>query len=44
MTKKKDNIIYENNNGKSSVSVKIDGETVWLTQIHLAKLFLTYKH
>jgi hypothetical protein len=36
-------IIYENQEGNSHISVRIDGETVWLTQIQLAELFPTTK-
>jgi len=36
-------IIYENQDGKSPLSVRIEGETVWLTQVQLADLFLTSK-
>jgi hypothetical protein len=36
-------IIYENKEGISSVSVRIDGETVWLNQAQLAELFSTTK-
>jgi hypothetical protein len=36
-------IIYENKEGKSSVSVKIDGETVWLTQAQMVDLFNSSK-
>lgn len=36
-------IIYESQEGKTNLSVKIDGETVWLTQIQLAELFSTTK-
>ena len=36
-------IIYETQEGKPNISVRIDGETVWLTQIQLAELFSTTK-
>ena len=36
-------IIYENQDGKPNISVRIEGETVWLTQVQLAELFLTTK-
>ncbi len=36
-------IIYENQEGKTPISVRIEGETVWLTQIQLADLFSTTK-
>jgi hypothetical protein len=36
-------IIYENKEGESSISVKIDGETVWLTQSQMVDLFHSSK-
>lgn len=36
-------IIYENNNGRPAVQVRVEGETVWLTQKQLAGLFDTTK-
>ena len=36
-------IIYENQDGKLPISVRIEGETVWLTQMQLADLFSTTK-
>lgn len=36
-------IIYENNEGKTTISVKIDGETVWLTQAQMVELFNSSK-
>jgi len=36
-------IIYTGDNGKSSVEVRMQGETVWLTQKQLAELFDTTK-
>lgn len=36
-------IIYEDENGKSTVSVKIDGDTVWLTQAQMVDLFNSSK-
>lgn len=36
-------IIYTGNNGKSSIEVRMQGETVWLTQKQLAELFDTTK-
>lgn len=34
-------IIYEGNGGKPNIEVRIEGETVWLTQAQLAELFDT---
>ena len=36
-------IIYENRDGKSPISVRIEGETVWLTQVQLVDLFHSSK-
>ncbi len=36
-------IIYENKEGNFSVSVKIDGETIWLTQAQMVELFNSSK-
>ena len=36
-------IIYTGDGGRPALSVRIDGETVWLTQTQLAKLFQTTK-
>ena len=36
-------IIYTGDNGKSSIEVRMQGETVWLTQKQLAELFDTTK-
>ena len=36
-------IIYENKDGKSPISVRIEGETVWLTQLQLVELFQSSK-
>lgn len=41
---KKDNIvIYEDKDGKIDISVKLEGESAWLTQIQLADLFSSTK-
>jgi len=34
-------IIYENSTGETHISVRVEGETVWLTQAQLAELFKT---
>ena len=34
-------IIYEGDSGQPSIEVRIEGETVWLTQAKLAELFTT---
>jgi hypothetical protein len=34
-------IIYEGDSGQPSIEVRIEGETVWLTQAKLAELFKT---
>lgn len=34
-------IIYQSDNGKSGISVRVENETVWLSQIQLAGLFKT---
>ena len=36
-------IIYENAEGKSRVSVRIEGETVWLSQAQMVDLFQSSK-
>ena len=36
-------IIYAGGNGQSSIEVRMQGETVWLTQKQLAELFDTTK-
>ena len=36
-------IIYENNDGKSQISVKVENETVWLSQSQLVSLFKSSK-
>ncbi len=36
-------IIYENQDGKSPISVRIEGETVWLTQAQMVDLFHSSK-
>ncbi len=36
-------IIYEGGNGQPKIDVRIEGETVWLTQLQLAELFGTSK-
>jgi hypothetical protein len=32
-------IIYTGDNGRSGIEVRMQGETVWLTQVQLAELF-----
>ena len=36
-------IIYENQDGKPHISVRIEGETVWLTQAQMVDLFHSSK-
>ncbi|MBU1121797.1 MAG: virulence RhuM family protein, partial [Candidatus Omnitrophica bacterium] len=38
-----DIIIYEGNNGVPSIEVRLDGETVWLTQAQLVELYQSSK-
>ncbi len=38
-TKKSEIILYQTEDGKTKVQVKMDGETVWLTQKQMAELF-----
>ncbi|MGR3178583.1 MAG: hypothetical protein ACUZ8E_11050 [Candidatus Anammoxibacter sp.] len=34
-------IIYEGGDGQPNIEVRVEGETVWLTQAQLAELFNT---
>jgi hypothetical protein len=43
MEKKNQIIIYESDNGQSRIDVRLDGETVWLTQAQLGELFESSK-
>jgi len=43
MNKNSEIIIYKTNDGKTKIDVKIEGETVWLTQKDLTELFGTTK-
>lgn len=36
-------IIYQTNNGKNKIDVKLEGETVWLTQAQLVELYQSSK-
>lgn len=36
-------IIYMGDNGKPTINVRIDGKTIWLTQVQIAELFGTTK-
>ena len=36
-------IIYQSKDGKAKIEVTLDGETVWLTQQQMTKLFDTTK-
>jgi hypothetical protein len=36
-------ILYQTNDGKTRLEVRMDQETVWLTQIQMAELFQTTK-
>ena len=38
-----DVIIYKSDDGKSNITVRIENETVWLSQIQMAELFNTTK-
>jgi hypothetical protein len=39
-----DFVIYETDDKITKVSVRLDAETVWLTQAQLVDLFLTSRH
>ena len=41
MTNNSEILIYQNPDGKISLNVRLEDETVWLTQAHMAKLFQT---
>lgn len=43
MEKKNQIIIYEGDNGQARIDVRLDGETVWLTQAQLVELFESSK-
>ncbi len=34
-------LVYQTHDGKLKIDVRFDGETVWLTQQHMAELFQT---
>lgn len=36
-------IIYQTNDGKNKIDVKLEGETVWLTQAQLVELYQSSK-
>lgn len=36
-------IIYQTNDGKNKIDVKLEGETVWLTQVQLVELYQSSK-
>jgi len=36
-------IIYQSEDGKTQLDVKLEGKTVWLTQAQMVELFLTSK-
>jgi hypothetical protein len=36
-------VFYQGEDGRSRIQVRLDGGTVWLTQVHLAELFQTTK-
>ena len=36
-------IIYQSEDGKTQLDVKLEGETVWLTQAQMVELFQTSK-
>ena len=37
-------LVYQTEDGKLRIDVRFKGETVWLTQQHMAELFQTTKH
>lgn len=37
-------IIYQAENGETSIDVKLENETVWLTQAQMAELFDVKEH
>lgn len=37
-------IMYQTQDGQTKIDVRFDGETVWLTQLEVAKLFQTTKN
>lgn len=41
MSQKGEIILYQDSGGESQIEVKLDGETVWLSQAQMAKLFQT---
>jgi hypothetical protein len=41
MKQKGEIIIYQTQNGKTKIEVKMENETVWLTQAQMAELFQT---
>ncbi len=36
-------LVYQTEDGKLKIDVRFEGETVWLTQQHMAELFQTTK-
>ena len=36
-------LLYQTDDGKTKIEVRLDGETVWLSQIQMAELFQTTK-
>ncbi len=36
-------LVYQTEDGKLKIDVRFEGETVWLTQQHMAELFRTTK-
>ena len=36
-------IIYQTNDGKNKIDVKLEGENVWLTQAQLVEFYLSSK-
>jgi len=43
MDKKNEIIIYQTPDGKTKLEVKLEGETVWLTQAQMVELFQSSK-
>ena len=43
MEEKNNIVIYQLENGKTKIDVKLDGETVWLSQQQMAELYDTTK-
>jgi hypothetical protein len=44
MKQKSEIIIYQTQDGKTKIEVKMENETVWLTQAQMAELFQTSRN